>query len=76
MIVTIRKARLKDVKAIVNLWKEFMIQHDNIVLKEDPKLKPYLIRKGKATEVFGKFAAKNIRSRNAIIHIAEVSYPY
>lgn len=72
-MVTVRKARLKDVDTITQLWEEFMKQHDSIVLKENPKLKPYLLKKSKAAEAFKRFATNCVWSKNAVIYIAEVS---
>lgn len=68
----IRKANLKDVPTIVKLWKEFMKDHDKIVIKENPKLKPHLVKKKDAADIFRKMIQKNIRSKNGVVHIAEV----
>ena len=68
----IRKAKLKDVTKIVNLWKEFMKNHDELVIKVDKKQKPYTEKKTDASSKFKKFIEKNIRSRNGIIYISEV----
>jgi GNAT superfamily N-acetyltransferase len=70
-MVTIRRACLRDVETIIKLWKEFLKQHDEIVMKGNPRLRPYFIRKNDAAKVMERFVIKNIRSRNAIIHVAE-----
>jgi GNAT superfamily N-acetyltransferase len=67
----IRKARLKDVPGIVELWSEFMKEHADIVRRVNPKLRPYTIRRKDAKEEFGSFARKNIRSRNGGVVVAE-----
>ena len=71
-MISIRKASLKDVVTIVKLWKEFMKYHDEICIRENPKLKPYLIKKNNAANNFKKFVQKNIRSKNSLVSIAEV----
>jgi len=70
--ITIRKATLKDVPVILEMWKEFMAEHDSIVLKENPRLRPHIARKKSAGIVEKKFVQKKIRSKNAMVFIAEV----
>ncbi|MBI4451921.1 GNAT family N-acetyltransferase [Candidatus Woesearchaeota archaeon] len=72
-MITIRKAILKDVPNILKLWMEFMKEHDGIIFKQTPKLMPLLTRKKDAAEIFRKFVQKNIRSKNGILHIAEIN---
>ena len=62
----------KDVYAIVNLWTEFMEDHDNIVLKINKKLMPYTLRKKSGTKNFSEFVNKCIKSKNMEIYIAKV----
>lgn len=71
-MMIIRKAYLKDVPTIVNLWKEFMTDHDKIVIKENPQLKSYLGRKKTAADNYKKFVQKHIKSKNGTAYIAEV----
>jgi GNAT superfamily N-acetyltransferase len=68
----IRKATLKDVSKIVNMWKDFMKYHDEVVVKKNPKTKPHLVKKKDAAKRFRKYIKTKIRSRNATIHIAEI----
>jgi len=70
-MITIRKAKLKDVKTIVDLSSEFIKYHDKVILKNNPKLKPYLKKKKNIDALFRKFVIKNIRSRNGLVLIAE-----
>lgn len=42
MKIEVRKAKLKDIPEVIKLWKEFMTDHDKIVLARNKKLKPYL----------------------------------
>ena len=71
-MITIRTAKLKEAGLITDMWKEFMKYHDEILAKKNPKLKPYLIKKKNAPQNFKAFIQKNIRSRNAVVHIAEI----
>jgi GNAT superfamily N-acetyltransferase len=70
--VMIRKAGLKDVPLIVKMWKEFVKDHERIVLSNNPKQKTYLSRRPGAAKMFGKYISKQIRSTNAVVHIADV----
>jgi GNAT superfamily N-acetyltransferase len=70
--ITIRKASLKDLPVILGMWKEFMTEHDSVVLKENPRLGAHIARKKGAGIVERKFVQKKIRSRNAMVFIAEV----
>ena len=71
-MIIIRKAGLKDIPIIVKLWKEFLKYHDELLMKRNPKLNPYLVKKKTATNSFRKFIKRNIRSKNAVLYIAEV----
>lgn len=71
-MLSIRKASLKDIPTIVNMWKEFMAFYKNTIIKQDPKLKPYLRKKKNIESIFKKFVEKHIHSKNGMVHIAEV----
>jgi GNAT superfamily N-acetyltransferase len=68
----IRKADLKDVTDTVDLWKEFMKYHDEIIIKKNKKVKPYLTKKKNAADIFRKYVQKIILSKDSITHVAEV----
>jgi len=68
----IRKANLKDVTKIVDLWKKFIKYPDEIIIKNNKKVRPYFVKKKNAVTLFRKYIQKNILSKDAIIHIAEV----
>jgi GNAT superfamily N-acetyltransferase len=70
-MIKIRKARLKDTDEILDLWKDFMSEHDNVVIKRNSMLKPYTIKKSDAKNNFRSFIKRNIRSRNGIVFVAE-----
>ena len=72
-MATIRKAKLGDVPNLLYLWKEFMEYHDEMLIKQNPRLKPHLIKRKNAEIIFKKFIKKNIRSKNSLVSIAEVN---
>ena len=72
-MISVRKASLKDVPTILQLWKEYMRYHDEIIIKKNTKLKPHLIRKKNAANNFIRYIKKNIRSKNAMAYLAEVN---
>jgi ribosomal protein S18 acetylase RimI-like enzyme len=69
--ITIREAKIKDSAKIVELANEFMNNLDDSVIKNNPLMKPYLDKKKNHQDIFRKFLEKNIRSRNAVVFIAE-----
>ncbi len=74
--MTVRNARLEDVFSIVELWKEFMTEHDELVFKENPQIVPYLRKylrkKENAASLFKAFILENIRSDDALVLMVEV----
>ena len=70
-MIQIRKATLKDVHALNALWKELMTYHDEVLLPQNPQLRPHLQKKKNAAAVFEGFLKKNIRSKNGCVFIAE-----
>ncbi|MBN2422992.1 GNAT family N-acetyltransferase [Candidatus Woesearchaeota archaeon] len=67
----IREAELKDVPAIVEIWKEFLKDHDSIILENNEKLKPHIIRRNNAPELYKDFITKHINSEEGAIFLAE-----
>lgn len=49
-----------------------MEEHDKIILMKNPKLKPYLKRKDNSQDIMKEFIQKNIKSKNAVVYIAEI----
>lgn len=74
--MTVRNARLEDVFIILELWKEFIAEQDELVFKENPQIEPYFrkyLRKRKnAANLFKAFIQENIRSDDVLVLIAEV----
>jgi len=67
----IRKAKVKEARLVADLWIEFMKDHDAIVLKADKRMKPHIKKNKGAKKNFQEFIKKCIRSRNALVYVAE-----
>ena len=67
----VRKAKLRDSEEVAQMFVEFMRNHDKIVLKENPKLKPYVAKKKNIKSGFKRHIEKSIRSKNALVLIEE-----
>ena len=66
----IRKARLKDVETLISAWKEFVSEHDSIVIGKSPeKEKRRRLIKGFVEKKKRDFQ-KRIRSKNSIVFLA------
>lgn len=70
-MVSIRKANPEDIDVIVDMWVEFMGNHDEIVLKENPELKSFIVRKENAPENYREFAQKHMKAEDGEVFIAE-----
>lgn len=70
-MITIRKATLEDIPQIVQLWTNFMENHDEIVLKRNKRLESYVIRKKTAPNNYGSFLREQLQSTGTAF-IAEV----
>lgn len=69
----IRDAKIGDIPILLELWKELMREHEKIVIKENPELKAQLILRKDSKEIMRKFFQKNIRSRKAMVFVAEIN---
>ena len=72
MEIEFRKAKLQDVPTIVSMWKQFMNDHDKIIIPRDSRIRHQVKRTKDSHEKFERFVAKNIRSRNSIVLIASL----
>lgn len=72
-MVLIREATTKDIPAIVDMWEEFMQNHDETLIKENTQLKFYLSKNKNAAQNYKKFVQKHIKSKNGIVYMAEVN---
>lgn len=68
----IRKATLKDLPTIISLWKEFIKYHNEVLVKRDKKLQPFLAKKKNAVNIIQKYLKDQIKSKNAEIYLAEI----
>ncbi len=67
----IRKARVKDVASVLELWKELFLYHKK--LPKNNKLKIYQKLKEGAENIFARWVKENIKSRNGVVFVAEDS---
>lgn len=71
--ITIRKASIKDIDMLVDMWKEFTKMHDKVVISKNCRIKPHVELKEDAPLRFRKFAIQQIKSRKGLVSIAEVN---
>ena len=69
--ISARKARLKDVPAIVVMWKKFMKEHEGIVSKSNRELKQHYAMKKNAASLFSRHLERCVMSKNAVAFVAE-----
>lgn len=67
----LKEANLDDVPKIVDLWVEFMEEHDNIIVNENPKLKEFEIKENNMGESYKEFLKFHINSSEGTVFIAE-----
>lgn len=67
----IKEANLSDVPRIVDLWIEFMKEHDNIIINENPKLKEFEIKDNNMGGSYKEFLNSHIESKDGAVFIAE-----
>ena len=70
-MIKIRKAKMRDVERVVEMWKEFRKEHDRKRIEENPKLRKHIKKKKGAEKIFKKWITKNIKSKNSIVWIGE-----
>lgn len=67
-LAEIRKATVKDIPRIVELWEKFFSEHDRLFTNANPIFKT----KNNVDSLYKKFVAKLIRADNAAIFLAQV----
>jgi len=70
-MIIIRKANIKDVELLVQMWKEFMKLHDAIVLEKNPSLKQHVKLKKNSQTGFRRYIKEQIKSKDALVSVAE-----
>jgi GNAT superfamily N-acetyltransferase len=72
-MITIRKAGLKDIPAVIRLWSGFREFHDTLTSERDLKLEPFEnTDKNVSRASFRRFAEKTVKSRNGAVFLAVV----
>ncbi|HEY7617586.1 MAG TPA: GNAT family N-acetyltransferase [Terriglobales bacterium] len=70
-MVSIRKARLADVGVLASMEERYALDQKQLVLRENPRLRPYMQRRrGKLGEI-KKWLRKCIRSTRCLVFLAE-----
>jgi len=67
----IKKANSGDIPKIVDLWLEFMKEHDQIIINENSLLKEYEIKDENMEDSYSGFLKSNFESEDGAIFIAE-----
>jgi len=70
--IVIRKARMKDVREIMEMWKELHGDHDQNIVKKDGRLKEIEEKKKNAYIISRKWVEKHIRSKNSMVNLAYI----
>lgn len=66
----IKKANLGDVSEIVKLWLDFMKEHDEVILKNERRLKPFEVKAKDIGKKYEAFVRMRINSKNGIVFLA------
>lgn len=67
----IKKADSNRVNEIVDLWLEFMDEHDKIIINDNPVLKNYESKDKNMGESYKEFLKSYIESDKGIVYLAE-----
>ncbi|MEK6972518.1 MAG: GNAT family N-acetyltransferase [archaeon] len=70
-MIVIKEADISYVPKIVDLWVEFMAEHDKIIIDADPKLKDFEIKEKGMGPIYEKFLRLNFESKKGTVFIAE-----
>jgi GNAT superfamily N-acetyltransferase len=71
MDIVIRKANVNDIDLLMEMWEEFTKVHDEIVTKNNNKIRPHIVLSQNAYNSYKKFIKKQIISKDAFVSIAE-----
>lgn len=67
----IKKANSEDIPKIVDLWLEFMKEHDKIIINENSLLKEYEIKDENMGDSYSEFLKTHIESEEGVVFTAE-----
>lgn len=65
----IKKANSSDIKEIVKLWLDFMNEHDQIIFKNDHRLKKFETKRKDIGEKYKTFIKTYIGSKNGVVFL-------
>lgn len=70
-MVSIRSAGFSDMEILVDLWANYRKDYEEILFKENPKLKKYLVKKENCADAFRNEIKGLLKAEKAHIWIAE-----
>ncbi len=70
-MLKIREAELKDFDIIIELFKEYFRDHEEIIHKKNPKLKNYPVFKSNTLDMLKEYVKKLIKGRKYTVHLVE-----
>ena len=70
-MIVIREADASNIPKIVDLWVEFMAEHDSLIIAADPKLKDFETKEKDIEPLYENFLRLNFESKKGTVFIAE-----
>ena len=67
----IKEANSEQISKIIDLWIEFMKEHDEIIINENSELKEFEIKDENMGDAYSKFLKSHIESEDGVVFIAE-----
>jgi GNAT superfamily N-acetyltransferase len=70
----IKKANSNNIKEIVQLWLDFMNEHDQAIFKNDPRLRAFEAKRKDMGEKYEAFIKSYIGSKNGVVFLASENH--
>lgn len=70
-MITVSKAKIKDVDHIIPIWRKMIRFHQNMLQEHNPSLMDYFVMKDDGETISIDFLKRQIRSKNGMILIAK-----
>jgi GNAT superfamily N-acetyltransferase len=70
-MVKIRTGTLDDIVEVVQLWQEFMDEHDILVVKNNPALKDYVPKEENGKQLFKDYLIKLLKTGEGNLSLAD-----
>ena len=70
-MIKMREARIKDLDIIVELWKEYIKEHREIINEKNPKFKELFVLKSNASDIYKGLVKQNIENGNGVIKVSD-----